>query len=263
MRVLVYLMLLLPLGGQAQNALNNLIHTSEVKSSESQIRDKVEQHINALRNIKANSDLKQLEQIFSQTHRKLLKSYVPYSQFNELIESGKYDCLSATALFSLIFDELGVRYKIIETNYHIFLVVHTSRGEVLLETTDRFNGFMTDASVIAARIKSYQENRLADTGRQNLYAFQSNIYQEVTPEKLTGLLYFNQAIRLYNKHLWVACGEKLDNAIALYETSRTAELAALLVHAVNGSDLNFEEKQKFVLRYHKYLETIKPILAAR
>jgi hypothetical protein len=263
-RIVLCLLILMPFGTQAQYDLSGLINSSEFQTSEKAIQAKVDFHISDLSQRKAGkSEMKFLEQVFSQTHRKLLKSYVPYTQFNELIETGRYDCLSATALFDVILDRLGFEHKIIETNYHIFLIVETAEGQVLLETTDRFNGFVSSPQKIASRIESYRQNRLTVSSDQKYYTFQVNIYQEVSPKKLVGLLYFNQAVRSYNNQQWIDCGEKLDNAIALYETTRAAELAVILVHSVNASSLSFETKQLIAARYQKYLDAVKPVLASR
>jgi hypothetical protein len=111
----------------------------------------------------------------------------PIKNFCELHSIG---CIAA--LFSHVLERLNFRYEIIETNYHIFLIVQTSRGEVLLETTDRWGGFVTDKDAIAKRTGDYRSNQLVSNDSDKKYQYSFKLYQAISPEKLTGLLYFNQ-----------------------------------------------------------------------
>ena len=72
---------------------------------------------------KLKSDETFLRYAFRESHKTFFHSYKAYSQFPEIFDSGNYDCLSATSFFSVVLDAFGFEYKIIETNYHIFLVV--------------------------------------------------------------------------------------------------------------------------------------------
>lgn len=257
-------MLLMALIGQGQSQLSDFIQSYEITSSANQINTRLEKHLNDLkiRKEKFTADEAYLAEVFDYTHRKLLRSYVPYSQFNELMERGRYDCLSATALFSVLFTELGFHYQIIETNYHIFMMVDTARGSVLIETTDRFNGLVKGSDQIAARIKGYQQNQLISSNK-NFYAYQATIYQQVSADHLIGLLYFNQAVRHYNNQQWELCGEKLDAAMTRYPSPRAEELAVILFHSVQASQLSAEVKSRMSERYQKYLQTVRPVLAVR
>ena len=256
--------LLMALAGQSQSQLSDLIQSDGFTTSSTQIHTRLEKHLKDLksRKEKFETDAAYLADVFDYTHRKLLRTYVPYSQFNELMERGRYDCLSATALFSVLFSELGFHYQIIETNYHIFMMVNTTQGPVLLETTDRFNGLVKGEDRITSRIEGYQQNQLLSSNK-NFYTYQANIYQQVSADNLIGLLYFNQAVRHYNNQQLELCSEKLDAAMARYTNPRAEELAVILFHSVQASNLSAEVKSRMRDRYQKYLQSIRPVLAAR
>lgn len=263
-RIFFILALMVPLAGNGQSILSGLMSSNAVTSSQEQIAAKVDRHVADLTKAKSKFDSERefLEYVFQFTHRKMLKTYVAYTQFNELVETGKFDCLSATALFSVIFDRLNIDYQIQETNYHIFLLAETQNGKVLLETTDRLNGFVAHPEKIEQRIQAYRQNQLA-TENKNFYEYQADIFQPVSADRLVGLLYFNQAVRLYNQRDFIECGNKLDEAIARYETPRTDELAVILVHSINASNLAPAEKSKITTRYQKYVQKARPVLASR
>lgn len=263
LRIIFILALFFPLAGNGQSMVSELIQSYSLKTSEESITAKIDQHIAQLEKQRLKkSEIEFLEFAFEQTHRKFLKSYIPYSQFNEVMETGRFDCLSATALFSIVFDRLAIEYQINETNYHIFLLVNTMEGDVLIETTDRFNGFVYQTEKIQARMETYRKNEIAAFNK-NFYEYQANIFQEVSPTHLVGLLYFNQAVRLYNERDLLACSKKLDDAIARYENPRTDELAVILIHSIRASNLSQEEKSAITTRYQKYIQKARPVLASR
>src|SRR5438105_12270621 len=86
------------------------------------------------------SEIKTIRHLFNKAHRQFLKKYEAYASVEDIFEKGNYDCLSGTYFLSGALGALGIKHHIIETNYHIFLIAETNRGEVLLESTDRFNG---------------------------------------------------------------------------------------------------------------------------
>jgi hypothetical protein len=73
-----------------------------------------------------------LSHVFTKTHQRFLKRYTEPSSFNDLLKDGNYNCLTGTALYALILEHLHFRYQVIETNYHIFLLVTTENGQVLI-----------------------------------------------------------------------------------------------------------------------------------
>ncbi len=177
-------------------------------------------------------DLPLLRKVFRKVHNTVLKQYEPYADFSSLFTDGKYDCLTATTLFSYLLSDLGFDFKLVETNYHIFILVQSRHGEVLLETTDRIGGIITDPGEIAQRIGKYRLNELRVGVSENNYQYQCKLYREVGVDGLTGLLYFNQAVKSYNQGDWLACAKYLEQAHARYATDRSAELGDILVQTL-------------------------------
>ena len=199
------------------------------------------------------SDQKLLRKTFHRLHAEFLKKYEAYADFDKLFSTGHYDCLTATALFSLVLDRLNFSYEIIETNYHIFLLVQTSKGEVLLETTDRFAGFVTDKDAIAQRTSDYRKNVLtADQSGRFFYPYHCNLYQNLSPEKLTGLLYFNHAVKAYNARSWLESSMLLEKANAWYASPRCEELGIILIKTVMESSLDEIEKSGCLLHLRSF-----------
>ena len=204
-------------------------------------QNQIDHLIGQLKSRPSGGDYDLLRSVFRKTERTFLKRYIPYSNFQELFGTGSFDCLTATALFSIILDRLGFQYNIMETNHHIFLVVETTKGQVLLETTDRFDGFVSREREIKGRIESYRApERLTASGS---YRFHFELYDRVDPGQLPGLLQFNQAVKAYNRGNIQKCADYLVDASVCCNSPRIAELAALVIHSLGSSRLDRDSKR--------------------
>jgi hypothetical protein len=205
-----------------------------------------------------------LRYAFRESSRKFFKNYKAYSQFPELFENGNYDCLTATSFLSVVLDEFEFAYKAIETNYHIFLMIETKQGRILLESTDLVNGFVADELLIEARLKRYHENVLATTDEgKYYYQYSHNLFQSVQPQQLVGLLYFNQAIVAFNELRYKECVVALKETLRKYNTPRIAELAELVIKSVATSELPDVEKKNLVRSLIPLMQSNHMIVASR
>jgi hypothetical protein len=265
-KCLCLFVVLTPLLGAAQvDLLPGLLKTAPNANSDL-IHQKVDGFISLQRQklARSGSEIKFLRSLVNEAHRRFLKSYKSYSQFNELFDNGRYDCLTGTAFFSMVFESLQVDYKIIETNYHIFLLVETREGQVLLETTDRLFGLKTNPQDIERCLSRYKENQLSTTaGRKvHYYKYQTQLFKEVKSSQLSGLLFFNQAVVAYNNREWEQCVYQLQKARFIYDNTRVAELTHLLVETISRVDLNETSKQELLIHLSPFVTDL-PILAGR
>ena len=202
----------------------------------------------------AKSEKKFLKSIFKATHQQFLKTYSQYADLGEVFTTGRFDCLTGTALLSVVLTENHFDYSIVETKYHIFILVNTSTGQVLLEATDRLSGFVDDPDEINKRIASYRQNKLMNIGDdKTFYQYSFNLFHEVRPDQLAGLLYFNQAIKAFNRHDLLACASLLEQSERIYESPRVEELAIVLVKSVLESNLSAAVKGKVIQQYKSYV----------
>ncbi len=144
---------------QAQVLEKAFVSTSRMTEL-NQINNRVDRLLARANARSTSHDIRSLRSLFNKTHRTFLKSYVQYAGIEELAE-GRFDCLTATSLFADVLTKQGYQFTMIETNYHIFILVTTSEGEVAIETTDRFGGFVTDEKKVKSMIANYRSNALA------------------------------------------------------------------------------------------------------
>ena len=250
-KAIAILLFILPyfVKGQVDPLFQELIVTSPVKPSV-QESEQFHDFVKALQLKESSSQKRFLRSIFKTTQQKFLKKYAQYSDLGEVFQTGNYDCLTATALFSILLNETHFDYKILETNYHIFILVNTAEGEVLLETTDRLSGFVDEPDEIKNRIGSYREHKILNASNDKMYyQYSFNLFHEVTPNQLAGLLYFNQAIKAFNRNDLLTCASFLDQSKKIYESPRVEELAIVLVKSVLESNLSPTIKGRVIRQY--------------
>lgn len=207
-------------------------------------------------------DFKLVRQLFFKAHRDFLKNYKAYSQVNDIFEKGDYDCLSGTYFLVSSLNQLGFTYKIYETNYHIFLTVNTSRGEILLESTDRDGGLVTDKNLINEKISKYRQSTASTPGTQ-LYLSRFRLFHELLPSQLPGLLYFNRAVEAFNKNELTDCCLYLEQAWKIYDNPRIEVFTPILLHSIEVSSLDQSSKERLTLLLRNHQQSGVHSIASR
>jgi len=251
------LILFLPLIGYTQQCdVSNQINEDRtqhylglfLKSDQSELisTDKVSSFIAKLEDKKSSfeNDKDFLHHIFSRTHQKFLRHYTDYCNFSALLDKGVYNCLTGTALYALILDHFDISYKIIETNYHIFLTIEASSGTILYEATDPVNGFVTSPDEIDARITKYRGLQPSTASNdKTCYRYNFNFYNAVGMEQLVGLMYYNLSVDAYNNKKFSTAISFLEQAVQLYKTQRTEEFSKVILLTLAEAKLSNVEKE--------------------
>jgi hypothetical protein len=203
-----------------------------------------------------------LRLVFFKTRQKFLRHFSEYASFSETLSKGKYNCLTGTALYALLLKHFDIRYQIVETNYHIFLLVTTAEGKFLFDATDPQRGFVADAGEIEKRILQYRQNRLPEViSDKKYYRYNFNLYNEVSLDEMAGLLYYNRSVKAYNDHDLPFSIDLLGNAQELYNSPRVTEFSTILLLTVIEGKLDKATKANYL----KNIQTIRrkqlPILA--
>lgn len=188
---------------------------------------RVARHVNMLKDQRHKDDVQFLFQVYRKTSKAFFEQYQPLVEFNQLAD-GVYDCLTATALYTVILNELNFPYRVYETNYHIFLTVQLPSREILIETTDRLTGFITDEAEINRIRTKYVRQAPVARANKTAFDYSGNLDQAVSDEQLNGLLLFNQAVKAYNDGSWKASDDKLRQSERFYQSARTRELRELI-----------------------------------
>lgn len=198
------------------------------------------------RKLSVNNDIEFLHHLFLKTHNKFLREYRDYVPFGNLMVKGQYNCLTGTALYALLLDHFKYDYKVIETNYHIFLIVNLNGTQVLLESTDPADGFITDEKVVKEKLSIYKEIRPHIASKHKSYfQFSFELFNTVGLDQLTGLLYYNLAVNAFNQKKLAESIQFLDKAMTCYKSPRTEEFSKIILTALMESNLKSSIKESY------------------
>src|SRR5688572_537041 len=120
---------------------NSPTSETDLTSFEQKI-DKTLQEINASGALKKKND-KKVKFIYQTVHDRFFSKYEYENRFHEIIKTGSYNCVTATALYALFFEKLGIPYAIKEEPTHVYLVAYPNAENVLIETTTPLSGFLS------------------------------------------------------------------------------------------------------------------------
>jgi hypothetical protein len=190
----------------------------------------------ARRQERYRSEERFIEYAFYKIHNRYLKNYSRHTDMLDLLEGGKYDCITGTAFYALIFDALGVNYTIHELPFHVYMTVSTktSGKQLLLESTDGMTGFVSNPEQMAARRDRYAADAVATDADHYAYSFE--IDEEINLTKLAALNYYNEAVVYYNEQRLLEARQYLQKARELYPAQRMEALRTL-IEQVSGQQI--------------------------
>ncbi|MEM6845977.1 MAG: hypothetical protein AAF944_00475 [Bacteroidota bacterium] len=179
------------------------------------------QHLN--QKLKKSRSTEQFfKHFFYYVHRNYLKEYQQYATLDNLLKSGKYDCVSGTALYALLLDALHINFSVREMTYHMYLEIPLDGSLAIIESTDPLGGFISTESAVAERLAQYQ----AEEADPAIYS--QPIQAKVGMDELLGLSYFNTAVFYYNQQQFTAARQCLRQAIHWYPADRMYAFRAIV-----------------------------------
>ncbi|WP_157243521.1 hypothetical protein [Algoriphagus resistens] len=183
---------------------------------------------------KKGAHINVLRQIFEKSHQQLFKTYQQHSTFNAMLDEGKYDCVSASAALALLLDRYDFDYKVVETDYHVFIVVSIEGKDIILESTLPIGGMITAPSEVVSYLEGYNVGDSVQLksfsqrlGAPKVDLSDNAIFRKVNLTQLAGLQYYNDAISHFNEQSFEKATSQLTKALKLYNSERIEGLKAL------------------------------------
>lgn len=184
---------------------------------------------------------------FQLSHKELFKKYQQHATFNEMMESGKFDCVSGTAVLGMILDRFGFDFEIIETDYHVFTMLSIDKQPVILESTLKVGGMITRSSEVKKYIDAYKPEQDGNylslnqrIGSTEIDYSDKTIFRSINLRELAGLQYYNDAIFHFNQQAYRISEVQLKKALELYPSERIEGLYELTIdqaYKSSGTDL--------------------------
>lgn len=209
-----------------------LVSKFEIEKIPEELADLVKAHINDLAEQKEKySEKKFLKILFRSTQKLFLRNFEPHITFSALAE-GHFDCVTGSSLFAIILSALDVPFEIQELENHVYILVNTTKGQALLESTDPYFGLVFGERHIEERQDSYKEMQ-SDPDELPTEAVLINqhptIENSITLHQLAGLHAYNQATMAFNSGDFTKCYQLLLLSERFYPCARVSGLMKVVM----------------------------------
>lgn len=225
--------------------------------------EKLKKLLIRLEKVRSNqsSDFSFVRSVFFKTHKRLLHDYDPSASVPETLESGRFGCLSGTALYAVILKHFGIDYEIIETTAHVYLKVNANDKTVLFESTLPIEGFISDVKEITSATQQYQADSRKNTslisisgiGEQTEGA--DTFTKSISLVELSGLQYYNMAIYNLEDQDYKAALLNAERSVLLYPSKRTEKLMEMVIKKIWQSKSLTKDLKSVIL--NNYIAEIK------
>jgi len=169
-----------------------------------------------IRNIK-----RALKIIYRDVHEKFFTKYVEQVFFSEIFETGHYNCVTATALYALVLEKLGIDYIIKETPTHVYLIADPSETSFLFESTLPATGAIQFSYKYQKDFVDYlHDNKIISDEEYRKYDV-NFLFMEYYSKDVTIDLHELAAIQYYNDGIYHANEENFEKAYCSLVKART------------------------------------------
>jgi tetratricopeptide (TPR) repeat protein len=196
-------------------------------------KNKFNQVIHRIKDAKVmkKSEKKQIKKIYALVHEELLAKYDRYSLFPDIFKGGTYNCMSASLLYSMIFEELGIPYEVKEVPQHVFLIAYPNTEAIKVETTDPKGGTMVYNNAFkTAYVKYLTNNKIisqdeyASSSTEELFNEHFHSQKSITFLELLGLQYYNAGVFANEKELYDSAVDYLQKSNWVYPDKKSEYL---------------------------------------
>ena len=194
----------------------------------------------------SKTEEKQVKMLFDAAHELFFTKYKEVANFDEIFESKTYNCVSATALYCLLLEKLGIPYAIKETPTHVYSIAYPNAKNIVIESTAPQSGYYSPGSADIQKavsslvdMKYYTREEVQTKGVSQVYRefFYGN--DQITLTQLAGLQYYNEAVSLMTEEKFKDALSTALKSQKLYASDRIEFLILiLLANVLSQSDYN-------------------------
>ncbi|MDA3823786.1 MAG: hypothetical protein PF450_14410 [Bacteroidales bacterium] len=165
---------------------------------------------------KINKKIKLTSEII-QSH--FIKLYSDSDYFASLILDGKYNFLTKCMVYSLIFDQMEIPYKVMASATDVYLVANPGPSSIVIETANpnaEIHSFTPDEKKQKIKVlknsSDINEEELVNKSFEEIFAAQFDEVTELSPTALPGIQYYFKAKVLFDASNYKEANEELKKA---------------------------------------------------
>ncbi len=174
---------------------------------------------------------KKVPAVYSTVHNMFLKKYQDNVFFPDIFRTGTYNCVTATILYSMVFDRLKIPYKVMASKNHAYVVANPGPRSIVIETTNPsfeksiFTGEFKQQYVDNLRnSKQINEQEYKNRSMEEIFEAKFNQVDEVTFTNLPGFQYYNLALTKGQNNEFEAASSLSQKAYFFYSDPQVKSL---------------------------------------
>ncbi|MBL7872363.1 MAG: hypothetical protein JNM78_12175 [Cyclobacteriaceae bacterium] len=171
---------------------------------------------------------KKVKYIYQTIHNRFLSKYEAENRFYEIVKTGNYNCVTATALYALFFEKLDIPYTIKEEPTHVYLIAYPGSDNILIETTTPLTGFFAFDSEFKSKFVSTLKNQKvigsSEASSSNIEELFSKYYfgkENITLKQLVGIHYLNDGLFKKDHNDIAGAYEQIKKGYMYYPNARS------------------------------------------
>ena len=178
---------------------------------------------------------KRIKFLYQAVHDRFFTKYELKNSFRDIFTGGRYNCVSATALYGILFNQLEIPYQIKELPTHVYLMAYPHTARVLVESTDPSGGFYAfNEPFKRSFVDQLAKNKLisqAEHRNNSINTLFDKYYfkdETINLDQLVGIQYTNQALYALEEENLREAYHQLEKAFLFRPSEKTAFLLKLL-----------------------------------
>lgn len=197
---------------------------------------------------------KKVKFLYEKVHTKFLTKYELTNVFSQVFKDGIYNCVSATALYSLVFDYFKIPYAIQEKPTHVYLIAYPDAERIQIETTTPIGGYRVyDQAFKQSFVKKLTDVKLISSVEYQTKSvdelFDKFYFEDeaIDIQKLIGLQYENTGLYLIEKDETMKAFDQFEKSYFFYPTEKSRYLMYnVLLDAFNKASYGDEKKARYL-----------------
>lgn len=202
-----------------------------------------------------------VKKVYNGLHDKFLKKYELQAYFDQIFKGGKYNCVTACAMYGLAFDRLGIPFSIKETPTHVYLIAFPGQEQILIETTDPISGFKTFSpgfkENFVVQLASLKLIDQAEMGKGVNSIFDKYYFTEknLGLKELVGIHYYNSGIESFNGKNYLQAVSSFEKSYLLYNSRQVSDmLFNSIISVLAKTDYNSWEEISLLAKLPRFEE---------
>jgi len=238
------------------------IDSSQTRENLEQIRTQYLDYLSKFQNKKfeKSSVKKKINILYDFIYETYFTQYELIILFNDIFTSSKFNCVTATALYSIFMHDLNIPFIIKENPVHVYLVGDPMSNGILIETTDPQNriynyDFRTKSSfafyLVASKIIT--EGTLKTKSIEEIFNKYFYSDEDITLDQLIGIHYMNHAAYLLDDKKTKEAFRQLEKAYLFYPSDKNGFiLFTALSSIISNNNYKDFENIEYLFKLPRY-----------